>query len=118
MLDVIKELIPLLDGVRSGAVWLVAAYFGLLLIKMLLIAGSVLLALSWVVKVLLSWLGADKIIKNDWNMFQWDDWRGRQPVNALFEKKDMKDLLLALASPTGRVTSWDIQQATEKLKQK
>jgi hypothetical protein len=33
MLEVIKELIPLLDGAKTGAIWLIAAYLGLLVLQ-------------------------------------------------------------------------------------
>ena len=116
MLDAIKELIPLLDGVRSGAVWLVAAYFGLLLIEMLLIAGSILLALSWVVKLLLKLMGQDSVDKNNGSMYQWDDKCGRN-IDALFQKESMKDLLEVIADDSGRLGPREMQRAIEKLKQ-
>ena len=33
MLDIVKELVPLLEGATSGAMWLIVGYFGVVLIK-------------------------------------------------------------------------------------
>lgn len=111
MLEFIKELMPLLEGAKDGAIWLIAAYFGLLLTKMLLIAGVILLIVRWGVSLWHSILDQDAVKKNDWNMYQWDTRDGRR-VSALFDRETMQDFLEAI-STGGFIHISDLRYAKE-----
>lgn len=53
MLDIIKELVPLLDGAKDGAIWLIAAYLVLLALKMAAYTGCFIF-LVWAAKELIT----------------------------------------------------------------
>ncbi len=114
MLDVIKELIPLLEGAKNGVVGLVAAYFGLMALKMLLVAGSVILVANWMAKFLTSWVNTGRVRRNDWNCYQWDD--GEMNIDCMFTVDSMKKLLSAIANESGYVHSIDVIKAADTIR--
>lgn len=112
MLEFIKELMPLLEGAKNGAVWLVAAYFGLLAMKMLLISGVILTLAAWVNKALSVFWSSSRVRHNDWSTYQWDENKSGG-INAFFSRDDMRELLRSVANERGYVHSSDVLDAAK-----
>lgn len=116
MLDVVRELMPLLEGAKNGTVWLVAAYFGLLLARMLLVAGVIIWLASRAYRLIMAGM-RDPIEVNRWAVYQWNTNGPEGRINAHFKQKDFQDLLRAIACPRGYVLTRDIQELTAKVKE-
>lgn len=122
MLDFIKELMPLLEGAKDGAIWLIAAYFGLLAMKMLLVAGVLVFIAMSAKSFLTSWLVksherhmSGRVKHNDWNTYQWDEGvHGK--INAIFSKEDMQELLRAVSNERGFIHGGNLRDAAERLR--
>ena len=110
MLDFVKELIPLLEGAKDGAIWLVSAYFGLMLIETLLWAAGLMYLVKKVFQVVTSAQSKDLMTVS---AFESDG----TVVSYKVTPRVLKSLLSACASRGQRVVSChDIEVAIRKLK--
>ncbi len=116
MLDALKEIIPLLEGVKDGAIWLVAAYFGVVVLEIFAWTGVVCLLALIAKKLLGDLILGGRIKVNDWNLYQWDRRDGEGRIDANFSKTKIQDLLQEIAGPGGYVHDSDINAAIEKLR--
>lgn len=114
MLDIVKELIPLLDGAKNGAIWLVAAYFGLLLAKMLLTAFVIVFIVRIAARLLRPLIENDKVKANIWSSYQWDE-PGYGGYSAIFSQREFRCLLRAIAGKDRYIHDSDIQRAIKTL---
>ena len=116
MLDIIKELVPLFEGAKDGAVWLIAAYFVIIAGKTIIIAGVIVYLAKLVVTAILKANSPEASI-NNWNMYQWDSSEKGHIVNAHFTTPSFRALLGEIAGPSGYVSPSDIKNAAKIIRE-
>lgn len=116
MLDVIKELIPLLEGAKNGAIWLIAAYFSMSMIKFGIVSVIAFFIVKSAARLLERSMSGK--VKDSVYRIECDEWV------TLCEGEDLKDLLgavyqgvLASGSRSGYIHTSDIMRAAKILRQ-
>lgn len=115
MLDVIKELIPLLQGATDGVVWLVAGYFGLNAFKFLLIFASFVMALKIAQKLLTPLMTAGRVFEMKYFRHVIDNVEGSAGIVSVLDEHHLQHLLKAMSADGRTVNPSDLRRAIEKL---
>lgn len=105
MLDIVKELIPLVEGATNGAVWLVLAYFGVLILKMVLWTVGVLLLARTVANLIKSMTGhGEELLYGQIKDNKQSDVNVAYAVN----KEHVRELMRALGGPDKYVSTFNL----------
>ena len=113
MLDIIKELLPLLEGAKNGAIWMVAAYFGIIVLEMLLWFTFFLFLIISLARLIKFLNGGDGVTRDNWNLLQWDGVRDGRKMNACFHKRALKELLEEVAYENGDIHDSNLARAVK-----